>query len=156
MQMNAAARPPVHVLHVEDNPGDVRLVAELLRESAPEVRLSVARDGAEALRFLRREGPYRAAVRPDLVLLDLKLPRKTGLEVLQEAKQDAELQAIPMLVLTSSAARPDVEQAYTLHANCYLIKPIDFEQFARTAWVLSEFWFHTVRLPAAREEEFKE
>ena len=140
----------VHVLLVEDNPGDVRLTQEALKDSRIHVRLSVAKDGVEAIEFLRRQGRYAAATRPDLVLLDLNLPRKNGGEVLQEIKADESLKTIPVVVLTTSKADQDVARVYNLHANCYIVKPVDFHQFTTVVRSIEAFWFAIVKLP--REE----
>jgi CheY-like chemotaxis protein len=137
----------VEILLVEDNPGDVRLTQEALRESKLHNNLSVARDGVEALAFLRREGPYATAPRPDLILLDLNLPRKDGREVLAEIKSDPHLRAIPVVVLTTSQAEQDIAQSYNLHANCYVTKPVDLEQFITVVQSIEGFWFSIVTLP---------
>lgn len=136
------------ILLVEDNPGDVRLTTEALRETGIDHVLSAAIDGVEALAFLRREGSFSEAPRPDLVLLDLNLPRKDGREVLAEIKQDPRLRRIPVVVLTTSRAESDVTRCYDLHANCVLTKPLDFEKFVGTIASLSDFWFSTATLPA--------
>lgn len=138
---------PVEILLVEDNPGDVRLTKEALRESKVRNNLNIAADGVEALAFLRREGKHEAAVRPDLILLDLNLPRKDGREVLYEIKSDPDLRQIPVVVLTSSQAEQDILSAYGLHANCYVTKPVDFDQFIRVVQSIEDFWFTIVRLP---------
>jgi len=138
---------PVEILLVEDNPGDVRLTREALREGKVRNNLHVASDGVEALRFLRREEPYTEAVRPDLVLLDLNLPRKDGREVLEEVKADPALRHIPVVVLTSSQAEQDVLRAYDLHANCYVTKPVDLDQFIHVVRSIEDFWFTIVKLP---------
>jgi len=138
---------PMDILLVDDNPGDVRMVVEALKEALPAARLSVAIDGVEALRFLRREGRYYKAPRPDLIFLDLRLPRKSGFDVLAEVKQDPTLANIPIVVQTSSEAATDVQRAYSLHANCYITKPADLDEFSRTMRVLSEFWVTIAKLP---------
>ncbi len=140
----------VHVLLVEDNPGDVRLTQEALKDSRIHVRLSVVKDGVEAIEFLRRQGRYATATRPDLVLLDLNLPRKNGGEVLQEIKADDALRVIPIVGLTTSKAEQDVLKMYSLHANCYIVKPVDFHQFTTVVRSIEAFWFAIVKLP--REE----
>ncbi len=139
---------PVEILLVEDNPGDVRLTREALREGKVNNNLSVAVDGVEALAFLRKEGKYAGAERPDLILLDLNLPRKDGREVLQEIKNDAQLRNIPIVVLTSSQAEQDVLSAYDLHANCYVTKPVDLDQFIHVVQSIETFWFSIVKLPS--------
>jgi chemotaxis family two-component system response regulator Rcp1 len=137
----------IEILLVEDNPGDVRLTREALRIGKVRNHLHVASDGVEAMAFLRREGPWKGAPRPDLVLLDLNLPRKSGREVLAEAKADPALANIPMVVLTTSQADEDVLRAYDSHANCYITKPVDLEQFLTVIRSIEDFWFNIVRLP---------
>jgi CheY-like chemotaxis protein len=139
---------PVEVLLVEDNPGDVRLMQESLREGKLRVSLAVAADGEEALALLRREAPYAAAARPDLILLDLNLPRKDGREVLAEIKADPHLRRIPVVVLTSSQAEKDIAISYDLNANCYVTKPVDLQQFMSVVRSIEEFWLTVVTLPA--------
>jgi chemotaxis family two-component system response regulator Rcp1 len=137
----------IEILLVEDNPGDVRLMTETLREGKVHNRLSVVVDGVEALAFLRREGKHESAPRPDLILLDLSLPRKGGQEVLAEIKQDPDLKRIPVCVITSSAAEKDILQAYNNYVNCYLTKPVDLEQFIGVVRSVEEFWLSVVKLP---------
>ena len=138
---------PVEMLLVEDDPGDVYLTRELLTQEKVVVNLHVVGDGVEALAYLRREGPYRNAVRPDVVLLDLNMPRKDGREVLRDLKQDDHLKVIPVVVLTTSDAEGDVLKSYQLGANCYVTKPVGLAQFARIVSVIEDFWFTVVRLP---------
>lgn len=138
---------PVEVLLVEDNPGDVRLTREALKEGKVRNNLSVVSDGVEALAFLRREGRYAGAPRPDVILLDLNLPRKDGREVLQEVKADPALRSIPVVILTTSDAERDIAQAYALHANCYIKKPVDLDQFITVVQSIENFWFTIVKLP---------
>jgi two-component system, chemotaxis family, response regulator Rcp1 len=138
---------PVEILLVEDNPGDVRLMTETFREGRITNRLSVVRDGVEALAFLRRQGKYHSAPRPGLILLDLSLPRKNGHEVLAEIKQDADLKRIPVCVVTSSAAQKDILEAYNNHVNCYLTKPVGLEQFMGVVRSVEDFWLSLVQLP---------
>jgi CheY-like chemotaxis protein len=139
---------PVEILLVEDNPGDVRLTREALREGKVHNNLYIAKDGVEALAFLRREGAeFADAVRPDLILLDLNLPRKDGREVLEEIKDDPSLRHIPVVVLTSSEAEQDIVRAYDLHANCYVSKPVDLDQFITVVQSIENFWFTIVKLP---------
>ena len=140
---------PVEILLVEDNPGDVELTREALRDTKLHMRLSVASDGVEALAFLRRTGAHADAPRPDLILLDLNLPRKDGRGVLAEVKQDPSLANIPVVVLTSSQAEADIARAYELHANCYVTKPVDLEQFVKIVQSIEQFWFTVVKLPPA-------
>jgi CheY-like chemotaxis protein len=137
----------VEVLLVEDNPGDVRLTREALKDGQVGHHLSVAQDGVEALRFLRREGPYADAPRPDVVLLDLNLPKKDGRQVLQEMKQDPALRTIPVVILTSSDAERDIAGAYELQASCYITKPVDLDQFITVVRAIEDFWFGIVQLP---------
>jgi chemotaxis family two-component system response regulator Rcp1 len=146
--MSATGRArPIEVLLVEDNPGDVRLTREALKDGKVGNNLSVAPDGVEALRFLRREGPYADAPRPDVVLLDLNLPKKDGRQVLQEMKQDPALRTIPVVILTSSDAERDIAAAYELQASCYITKPVDLDQFITVVKSIEDFWFTIVKLP---------
>jgi CheY-like chemotaxis protein len=138
---------PIEILLVEDNLADVRLTQEALKDEKLYNNLSVVNDGVEALAFLRREGQYANAVRPDLVLLDLNLPRKDGREVLNEIKNDPYLKAIPVVVLTVSEAERDILESYELHANCYIVKPLDLYQFSRVVKSIQDFWFTIVKLP---------
>lgn len=138
---------PINILLVEDNPGDVRLTVEALREGKVHNHLSVARDGVEALAFLRRQGEFADAPRPDVILLDLNLPKKDGREVLAEIKADERLRRIPVVVLTTSKAEEDILRSYALHANCYVTKPVDLEQFITVVRSIEDFWFSIVRLP---------
>ena len=138
---------PVEILLVEDNPGDVRLTQEALKESKVTNNLSVAEDGVEALAFLKREGKYADAPRPDLLLLDLNLPKKDGRELLEEIKADENLKRIPVVVLTTSKAEEDILRMYDQHANCYITKPIDFDQFIDVVKSIEDFWLTIVKLP---------
>ncbi|HEY2898539.1 MAG TPA: response regulator [Gemmatimonadaceae bacterium] len=138
---------PVEILLVEDNAGDVRLAREGLRECKLLNNLSVASDGVKALAFLRREGEHAQAPRPDLIMLDLNLPRKDGREVLREIKEDEELRRIPVVVLTTSKAEEDILKSYSLHANCYVTKPLAIEQFITVVQAIETFWFTIVKLP---------
>lgn len=138
---------PINILLVEDNPGDVRLTVEALREGKVHNQLRVARDGVEALAFLRQEGEFAEAPRPDVILLDLNLPKKDGREVLAEIKADERLRRIPVVVLTTSKAEEDILRSYALHANCYVTKPVDLEQFITVVRSIEDFWFSIVRLP---------
>jgi CheY-like chemotaxis protein len=141
----------VELLLVEDNPGDVELTREALDEAKVRNRLNVVSDGVEALAFLRREGAYRAAPRPDLVLLDLNLPRMDGREVLAEIKADPVLRTIPTVVLTTSEAERDILAAYRLHANAYIVKPVDLDQFLGVVRSIEGFWLAVVKLPPEKE-----
>lgn len=138
---------PVEILLVEDNPGDVRLTKEALKEAKVINNLTVLKDGVEALTFLRREGRYANAPRPHLILLDLNLPRKDGREVLAEIKDDERLKRIPVVVLTTSQNEQDVLKTYSLHANCYVTKPVDLEQFITVVKSIEDFWLGIVVLP---------
>ncbi len=142
-----ASKRPIEILLIEDNPGDVRLMTETFREGKIDNRISVVEDGVEALAFLRKEGKYSAVPRPDLILLDLSLPKKNGQEVLAEIKQDADLKRIPVCVITSSAAEKDILQAYENYVNCYLTKPVDLEQFIGVVRSVEDFWLSIVKLP---------
>ena len=148
MDVNGSGRP-IEILLVEDNPGDVRLTVEALKEGRLHNRLSVVGDGEKALAYLRHEGEYAQTVRPDLVLLDLNLPRKDGREVLSEMKDDPELKRIPVVVLTTSKAEEDILKMYDLHANCYITKPVDLDQFITVVKSIEAFWFSVVALPAS-------
>lgn len=141
---------PVEILLVEDNPADTRLTREALRDAKIHNRLHTVADGIEALKFLRREGEYAQSPRPDLVLLDLNLPKKSGREVLAEVKADPALRAIPVVVLTTSQSDEDILRSYDLHANCFITKPVDFTQFTTIVNRIEEFWFSIVRLPPRR------
>lgn len=145
--MEKGREHPVEILLVEDNPGDVRLTQEALREGKILHRLQVAADGAEALAMLRRQGEHAGAPRPDIVLLDLNLPGKSGREVLAEIKADEELRRIPVVILSSSAAEQDILKAYELQANCYITKPMNVEQLVRVVKAIEHFWFSVVKLP---------
>jgi len=139
---------PAELLLVEDSEGDVRLMQEALKQGKFSSHLHVVGDGEEALQYLRRQGKYGQARRPDLELLDLNLPRKDGRQVLAEVKADPALRSIPMLVLTNSKAPQDVEKTYLLGANCYIAKPLDWDQFLTVVTALQEFWFRHATLPS--------
>ncbi len=138
---------PIDILLVEDNPGDVRLTMEALKEAKVQNRLNIAWDGVEAMAYLRQEAPYANASRPDLILLDLNLPKKDGREVLAEIKQDPNLRRIPVVILTTSEADEDILRSYDLHANCYIAKPVDLEQFMKVVKSVEDFWLTIVTLP---------
>ena len=138
---------PFEVLLVEDNPGDVLLTTEALEEAKLHINMSVVSDGVEALAFLYRRGPYAEAPRPDLMLLDLNMPRLDGREVLAEIKADPDLRGIPVVVLTTSHAEQDIVRTYNLHANAYVTKPVDLEQFITIVHAINQFWFTIVALP---------
>jgi CheY-like chemotaxis protein len=135
-------------LLVEDNPGDVRLTQEALKSHKVQNNLHVVTDGEEAMLFLRRQGKYKDAPRPDVILLDLNLPKKDGREVLAEIKSDPLLKTIPVVVITSSEAEQDVVRSYDLNANCYVTKPVNFDQFVKVVQSVSEFWLTIVKLPS--------
>jgi two-component system, chemotaxis family, response regulator Rcp1 len=145
----AAARI-CEILLVEDNPADARLTQEALRESRIRNKLHHVKDGVEALQFLKREGAFKDSSTPDLVLLDLNLPRKDGREVLLEMKQDPKLRLIPVVVLTTSEAEQDIVKSYELHANCYVTKPVDLEKFIHIVRAIEDFWLAVVALPTQR------
>ena len=137
----------LEILLVEDNPADVRLTQEAFRDGKIHNTLAVVKDGVEALDFLHRRGKHADAVRPDLILLDLNLPRKDGREVLAEIKADPSLMRIPVVVLTTSSAEQDIFKSYKLHANCYITKPVDLDQFVQVVKSIDDFWLTVVRLP---------
>lgn len=139
---------PVEILLVEDNPGDVRLTEEAFKEGKLSNNLSVAGDGVEALAFLRQEGEYASSPRPDLILLDLNLPLKSGHEVLREIKSDPAIRRIPVIILTTSSAEQDILSTYDLHANCYITKPVDLNQFMKIIQSIESFWLSIVELPS--------
>lgn len=140
----------IEILLVEDNPGDVELVREALGEGKIRNELHVASDGVEAMRFLHREDEFGDANCPDLILLDLNLPKKNGREVLQEIKNDPSLKFIPVVVLTSSKAEEDIVRSYNLHANCYVTKPVDLDQFLHVVKSIEDFWLTVVKLPCSQ------
>jgi two-component system response regulator len=139
---------PIEVLLVEDNPGDAQLTRIALSDGKMCINLSLTEDGVDALAFLRKEGKYLDAPRPDLILLDLNLPRKDGREVLADIKADPSLRRIPVVVLTTSQADEDILQAYELAANCFITKPVDFDQFVKIVQTIEDFWFTVVKLPS--------
>jgi two-component system, chemotaxis family, response regulator Rcp1 len=145
--MSNNAFKPVEVLLVEDNPGDVRLTREALKESKVLINLNVTSDGVEALSYLKQEGKYKNIVVPDIILLDLNLPRKDGRELLAEIKPDPDLRRIPVVILTTSKAEEDIIRTYDLGANCYITKPVDLEQFLQVIKSVEDFWFTIVKLP---------
>ncbi|MFP8955808.1 response regulator [Natrialbaceae archaeon A-CW3] len=145
------ATEPIDILLVEDNPGDVRLTQEAFKEGRIDNTLHVARDGVEAISFLRHEDGYEDAPRPDLILLDLNLPRKSGADVLEVLKNDENLRRIPTIVLTSSEAEEDIVSSYESYANAYLTKPIDPDEFIDALRTFETFWFSVVQLPPSEE-----
>ncbi len=144
--MTTSARP-CDVLLVEDNPSDVYLTQVAFRRSNAETQIHVVEDGIQAMAFLRQEGAYESAPRPDLVLLDLNLPRKHGRKVLKEIKEDPDLRGIPVIILTTSTAEADINLCYEDYANCYIAKPVDFDQFEKVVREIETFWFQCVKLP---------
>jgi two-component system, chemotaxis family, response regulator Rcp1 len=138
---------PIEIMMVEDNPGDVLLTREALKDAKVANNLSVVVDGEQAMRFLRREGPHAKAPRPDLILLDLNLPRKDGREVLAEIRADPLLHLIPVVVLTSSKAEQDIVKMYELRANCYVVKPVDFQSLMQVVKSIESFWLTVVVFP---------
>jgi two-component system, chemotaxis family, response regulator Rcp1 len=147
MTIDRAMERPANFLLVEDNPGDVRLTQEALKNYKVRNNLHVATDGEEAMAFLRREGKYRDVPRPDIILLDLNLPKKDGREVLAEIKSDPGLKTIPVVIITSSEAEQDVIKSYNLNANCYVTKPVNLDQFIKVVQSINDFWLTIVRLP---------
>jgi two-component system, chemotaxis family, response regulator Rcp1 len=152
MSMTPELVRPVEILLVEDNPGDVRLTMEALKEAKVINNLTVLKDGEEALSYLRRQGSYAHAKRPHLILLDLNLPRKDGREVLAQIKADEVLKRIPVVVLTTSQDEQDVLRSYNLHANCYITKPVDLDQFITVVRTIEDFWLGIVVLPVNERE----
>lgn len=138
---------PIEILMVEDNPGDIRLTKEALRANKVRNNMSTALDGEDALAFLRKQGKYKSAPKPDLIILDLNLPRKNGMEVLKELKEDPVLKRIPVVILTTSRAEEDIIKSYDLHANCYVTKPVDLDQFMKVVRSVEDFWLEIVKLP---------
>jgi chemotaxis family two-component system response regulator Rcp1 len=138
---------PIRILMVEDNPDDVELTVEALKDGKVANILTVVRDGEEAMAYLRGEEEYQGSVRPDLILLDINMPRKDGREVLKEIKDDPRLRRIPVVILTTSEAEEDILHTYDLHANCYITKPVDFDQFLRVVKSIEDFWLTVVKLP---------
>jgi chemotaxis family two-component system response regulator Rcp1 len=146
-ESNRTYAAPIEVLLVEDSAGDVRLTREAFKDAKVHINLHVAPDGAEAMAFLRREGRHAAAPRPDLILLDLNLPKKDGREVLKDIKESGSLMSIPVVILTTSAAEADILRSYQLHANCYITKPVDLEGFLTVVKSIDNFWLSVVKLP---------
>jgi chemotaxis family two-component system response regulator Rcp1 len=139
---------PIEVLLVEDSPGDVRLTREAFKDAKVHINLNVASDGAEAMDFLNREGKHAHAPRPDLILLDLNLPKKDGREVLEEVKESPALKSIPVVILTTSASDADIVRSYRLHANCYITKPVGLDGFLKVVKSIDDFWLTVVKLPS--------
>jgi chemotaxis family two-component system response regulator Rcp1 len=143
---------PLEILLVEDNPGDVRLTQEAFKSNKITNNLYIARDGVEAMAFLYREGKYAGSPRPDMILLDLNLPKKDGREVLAEIKQDDHLKMIPVVILTTSSSEEDILKTYGLYANCYITKPVELDQFLIVVKSIQDFWFTFVKLPPPNHE----
>lgn len=144
--MTHSGSASIEILLVEDNPGDVRLTREALRDARMRNTIHIAADGVEAIAFLRKQGKFADAPRPDLILLDLNLPRKSGREVLQEIKEDEQLKHIPVVILTTSQAEHDILESYRLRANAYVTKPVDLEQFLKVVQSIEQFWLEIVKL----------
>ena len=138
---------PIQILMVEDNPDDIELTVEALKDARVANHLTVVQDGEEALSYLRCRGKYAQAIRPDLILLDLNMPRKNGRDVLRDIKNDPKLKRIPVVILTTSQAEDDILHTYDLHANCYITKPVDFNQFLKVVRSIEDFWLTVVKLP---------
>ena len=147
MEHDIITGTPIEILLVEDNPGDVRLTLEALKESKVHNNISVVTDGVEALAFLRQENKFSNSPCPDIVLLDLNLPKKTGIEVLTEIKNDKNLKHIPVVILTTSKDEEDILKTYTQHANAYVTKPVDFDKFLHVVKSIEDFWLNIVKLP---------
>lgn len=145
--MDSVNAQPLEILLVEDNPGDIRLIKEILKEGRINNNLNITEDGEEAMEFLRKEGEFANSPRPDLILLDLNLPKKDGREVLEEIKEDENLRRIPVVVLTTSTAEEDILKSYDMHANSYITKPVDFDQFIKVIKSIEDFWLEVVKLP---------
>ena len=145
--MKRAGGRPIQILMVEDNPDDIELTVEALKDAKVGNNLTVVKDGVEAISYLRCAGKYERAVRPDLILLDLNMPKKDGREVLKEIKGDPALKRIPVVILTTSQAEEDILNTYDLHANCYISKPVDFNQFLKVVRSIEDFWLTVVKLP---------
>jgi len=149
MEKNTLDGKIIEILLVEDNPGDARLAKEALRESKLRNNLNIMIDGVEAMDYLHKKGKHADSTTPDLVLLDLNLPKKDGREVLAEIKADDKLKRIPVVILTTSTAEEDILKTYDLHANCYISKPIDFDQFMKVVKSIEDFWITIVKLPSS-------
>jgi two-component system, chemotaxis family, response regulator Rcp1 len=153
--MENSANKVADILIVEDNPGDARLIREVLHGNKIFTSLHIVKDGVEAMEFLRNQGKFISVPKPDLIILDLNLPRKDGREVLSEIKSDPELKHIPTVIMTISQAEEDILKSYNLHANCYITKPIDLNQFIKVVKSIEDFWFTIVKLPPKSNNEFQ-
>jgi CheY-like chemotaxis protein len=147
MELIGVDAKPVQILLVEDSPGDVQLTREAFKDAKVHINLHVAKDGAEAIAFLERDGEHAHVPRPDLILLDLNLPKKDGRAVLAEIKEDPNLKSIPIVILTTSASEEDILRSYQLHANCYITKPVDLDGFLKVVKSIDNFWLSVVNLP---------
>jgi|SRR5579885_536402 CheY-like chemotaxis protein len=143
---------PIDILLVEDSIGDIRLTQEALKENKLKVNLNVVMDGVEAMEYLKKEGKYTTAATPDLILLDLNMPRKDGRQVLKEIKEDPKLKSIPVVILTISKAEEDILQSYNLHVNCYITKPLDLNKFIEVVRKIETFWFTIATLPSLKQQ----
>ena len=151
--MNSQSTPrPIHILMVEDDPADVRLTREALKNKKVHTTMDTVEDGLEAMAYLHKEGVYAGKPRPDLILLDLNMPRMDGREVLSELKKDPRLKSIPVIVLTTSEGEEDILSAYDMNANCYITKPVDWKQFIRVVELIEDFWLTVVKLPKDSEK----
>lgn len=146
---------PIDILLIEDNAGDIRLLSEALKESAFPHQLHITRDGTQALAFLHRESPFIHATRPDIIILDLRLPGRDGHDLLAEFKSAPDLQTIPVIIMTTSDAREDILKAYQLHANSYVVKPVDLEHFFNVVHAIEQFWFAAAQLPTRPQPDFQ-
>lgn len=146
MKKNSVGKP-IEILLIEDNPGDIRLTVEALNESKIINNLNIVMDGEEALNYLKKKGKFSGRKRPELILLDLNLPKKDGREILAEIKADENLKLIPVVILTTSEAEEDILKTYQLHANCYITKPVNIDQFIKVVQTIGDFWFSIVKLP---------
>ncbi len=144
---NGDIKKPVEILLIEDNPADARLVVEVLKDSKIKNKIHVIEDGVTAMDYLHQEGNYKNTSRPDIIMLDLNLPKKDGREVLKEIKDHPKLKCIPVVILTTSSTREDINQTYSNHANCFITKPVDFDQFLKVVQSIEDFWLTGVRLP---------
>ncbi len=144
---NEVVNKSVQILLIEDNPADARLVVEVLKDSKIKNKIHVIEDGVTAMDYLHKEGEYKDISSPDIILLDLNLPKKDGREVLKEIKEDPKLKCIPVVILTTSSTQEDINQTYSNHANCFITKPVDFDQFLKVVQSIEDFWLTGVKLP---------
>ncbi len=146
--MKSEFNKPIEIMVIEDNPGDIRLIEEVFKDAQIKNNMQIAQDGEKALEMLRNKGEHSQDTRPDLILLDLNLPKMDGRELLKEIKEDENLKCIPVIILTTSNAQEDIIETYKNNANCYINKPFDFDQFIRVIKTIEEFWLNTVKLPS--------